>query len=165
MMTAIAMEPEDDDPDDHADLSLPDVGHDLAPTNEMIVQGNVGNGQRDAFTPELTKRIQVERKEMQVELKRSRREAYEEGIKDALSEVAKLQTGIIEQGNVILQRLQDGTITHEELSSTELGTLKLANTAAKEAADRAVGKAKTTSEVTTTGAILHLLTGQVPNGE
>lgn len=161
MMTAIAMEPEDDDPNDPPAPMLPDVGEDLAPTNEMIVKGHVGNGQRDAFTPELTKRIQVERKEMQIELKRGRREAYEEGVKDTLVEVGKLQKGLIEQGNAILKRLQDGIITQDELTATELGTLKLANTAAKEAADRAVGKAKTTTEVNTNGQVLHLLMGKV----
>ena len=163
MSAVAAPEPGDESSDDPTDPLLPEVGEDLSPTNEMIVKGRVGNGRRDQFTPQLANRIQVERREMQRELKKGRREAYEEGVKDTLKAAGDLQSGLIEQGNAILKRLQDGAVTHDELTAVELGTLKLAQAAGKEAADRSIGKAKTTSEVKHDGHLLHLLMGKVQN--
>lgn len=153
MMTAIGMiDPEDDD-----DSMLPDVGFEVAPTSEQIVQGHVGNGTRDQFTPELASRIQVERAEMKREIAASRREAYEEGMKDALKESASLTTGLVGIGNEILERLEQG----EDLDRLMLDTLKLANTASAQVPDRAIGKAKAITEIKTETKILNMFHGRV----
>jgi hypothetical protein len=136
---------------------FPDIGSDLAPTPERIVEGKVGNGTYDRLTPELAKRIQVERREAKAEIRRSRREAYEEGVKDALGEIAKLEHGILEIGSALLAKLEHG----EALTKRELDTLKLAKDMASEMKDRGLGKARTTHEVSGSVSLLHLLHGKV----
>lgn len=138
-----------------ADTPLPIIGDDVSPTSEMIVRGHVGNGTRDKLTSELAKRIQAERQAMVAEAKAGRRAAYEEGMKDALMKVAGVQSGILDLGHRLLERLELG----EDLTRVELDTLKLAQSAAKEIADRAIGKPKTTAEVRTQQSILHLIAG------
>lgn len=150
--------PEESEPE-IVDVPLPDVGDDMTPTAEMIVQGRIGNGVHARLDSELAKTLQAERTEMRREINASRREAYEEGVKDTLSQVQDLQQGILKIGVELMKRLETG----EPLSKKELDTLKLAQSTAKELADRAVGKAKTTSEVKSQSSILHLIAG-IDNG-
>jgi hypothetical protein len=157
------MSREHDNSKSDADESLPDVGEDLAPTNEMIVQGKIGNGTYDRFTPELAKQIQVERTENKRLVERTRRESYEEGQRDMLKQVEGLQGGILGLGAKILQRLENGDVLPEELTPTELGTLKLAHQAGLEVRNAAIGKPKTVAEVSTQTNILHLIAG-IDNG-
>lgn len=153
------MSREHDNSQSEPDTTLPDVGKDLAPTSEMVVQGKVGNGTYDRFTPELAKQIQAERTENKRLVERTRREAYEEGQRDMLSQVESLQGGILGLGAKILQRLESGEVLPEELTPTELGTLKLAHTAGLEVRNAAIGKPKTTAEISTQTNILHLIAG------
>jgi hypothetical protein len=134
---------------------LPDVGDDLSPTTEQILAGRIGNGKWDSLTPELAKTFAAERREMGRQIKVSRREAYEEGMRDALGQIADFETGIINLGSALMERLQLG----EALSQRELDTLKLAQKTAIEMKDRAIGKPKTVAEVTTQKSILHLIAG------
>lgn len=151
----------DDQQVDPSDASLPVVGEDLAPTPEQIVEGRIGNGSWERISPQIASRLQAERAEMKREIKRSRREAYEDGMKDALRQVSSLQQGILDIGVELLKRLELG----ETLTRKELDTLKLAQSSAKEVADRAVGKPKTTAEVKNETSILHLLMGKVEHGD
>lgn len=155
-MTALAM---DEPEDDNVDVALPDVGVESAPSSEDIVQGRVGNGTYDRFTPELASRMNAERAEMKREVIRARREAYEEGMKDALAESANLTTGLVKLGNDILKRLENGESV--KLSQRELDTLKLANTANKDIPDRAIGKPKARSESDNQTTVLNVLMGRV----
>lgn len=138
---------------------LPDIGHDMAPSSEMIVMGRIGNGTHDSFTPELAKRIQLERRQNADALKASRKEAYEEGMKDALARIASFEKGILDIGIELMKRLDKG----EPLTRKEVDTLKLAQKTAVEMKDRAMGRSKTTAEVKTQKSILHLIAGITPD--
>ena len=138
-----------------SDPMLPPFGEDKVPSAEMIVEGKVGNGSNERFTSKLASTIQGERAVMKRELAAGRQDAYEEGMKDALGQIAFLETGIVEIGVSLLKRLELG----DTLTRKELDTLKLAQQAAKEMKDRAMGKSKSTTEVTTTTSILALVAG------
>jgi len=144
-----------DNHDHPDDIVLPDIGRDKAPTEDMIIRGAVGNGSWERFTPALASQIQLERAEMKRELKLGRKEAYEEGVKDALGSIAALEIGILEIGTTLLDKLGRG----EALSRKEIDTLKLAQKAAVEMKDRAMGRSKTMAEVKTQQSILHLIAG------
>jgi hypothetical protein len=154
---------EDSRPEDDIEAAdavvLPDVGDDKTPSSDMILRGAHGNGKRQSLTPELARQLQLERKKMHEENRLSRREAYEEGMRDALARIAGFETSILDIGIALLDRLDRG----EALSRKEIDTLKLAQKSAIEMKDRAMGKAKTMSEVKTQNSILHLIAGIVPD--
>lgn len=136
---------------------LPDAGVELAPTSEQIVRGAIGNGTRDRFTSELASTIREERKVAKQETKKARTEGYNEGMKDGLQLAGKYTKNLVKLGDDILERLNQG----EELTRLELDTLKLAQVAAKEVADRGVGKAVARSEVKNDTKILNLFHGKI----
>ena len=144
--------PTPDPTDNDADIVLPDVGDEAAPTSEMVAKGNVGNGTWDEFTPELAGTIQRERAESKRETALAREEAYEEGMKDALQLSGRLTTGIVQIGVQIVERLEQG----EEMDRLLLDTLKLANTASGQVPDRAIGKSKQRQESDNKTTILNL---------
>lgn len=135
------------------DDTLPDIGEELAPTNEMILEGRVGNGTWDDLTPELASRVQAERKEAGKAVKKARREGYNEGMKDALEISGRVTKGIASLGDRLLERLEG----NDEMTRLELDTLKLAQSSAKEIADRGVGKAKAITEIRNETKILNLI--------
>ena len=134
---------------------LPDVGEDMAPTPQMIVQGKVGNGVQPRLTSEQSKQLAKERKQMRIEIKRSRQEAYEEGAKAILGEGSELENNVISHALALSKRLEAG----EALSRTELDTLRLGLNTFAEVKNRAMGKSVTKTEVNTQGGVLHLLMG------
>lgn len=138
--------------DDVADVELPDVGDEAAPSSEMVAKGNVGNGTWDRFTPELASTIQKERAENKRQIAIAREDAYEEGMKDALAMSGRLTTGIVQIGVEIVERLEQG----EEMDRLLLDTLKLANAASTQIPDRAIGKAKQRQESDNKTTILNL---------
>ena len=136
-------------------LDMPAIGKDLAPTQDMIVEGRVGNGSWERINAETTKRIQLERRENKAEIAKARVEAYERGVNEALGTISKLESSIVEIGSRLLERTAEG----EPLTRAELETLKLAHKVAESMKDRAIGKPVTKAEVKTQQSILHLIAG------
>lgn len=141
---------------------LPDVGVEIVPTEQDIVEGRVGNGTWPKLNSELTKRIQLERREMKIELAQGRREAYENGVRDTLGSIGQLESGILEIGEKILQRVEDGEL---KLGKNDLALLKLAQKTAEDMKNRALGKPTTHHEVKSQSSILHLIAGIQPDGD
>lgn len=139
--------------DSESGTEFPDVGTDMAPSNEMIVEGKVGNGTHDRFTPELQKQIQLERKKNAEVVKQSEREGYLAGIRDSYAKVGELERGILDIGLQVMKAREEG----EPLTKRELDSLKLAQDTAKEMKDREGGKSTSRHEVKQETTILALL--------
>ena len=149
------MTDEPDEPEVVSGTVIPDIGNDATPTLDMVLKGRVGNGFASQITTAAAEVIQKERRASKELAKLGRREAYEEGVKDALGAVARLEGGILSIGEALMQRIERG----EALNGNELATLRLAQKTSEDIKNRAMGRPKTTAEVTTQSSILHLIAG------
>lgn len=137
------------------DFIIPDIGVDMTPTPEMIAKGKIGNGVSKPLDKQMAETIQKERREMKRREKESRREAYEEGVKDALGAIANFEQSLMKIGSSLLDKVEHG----KPLTKSEVETLKLIQSNAENMKNRALGRPVTRAEVKQEVGILHLIAG------
>lgn len=113
-----------------------------------------GHGSRNpAKHPDAARALAKQRADMRRQQKESRREAYEQGVRDALGRIADLESGLVEIGAQLMEKVRLG----EALSKRELDTLALAQKTAEAMKDRAMGKATTKHEVKQQQSLLAMI--------
>ncbi len=141
---------------------FPEIGDDATPTTDMIVKGKVGNGISaghgdDDYALELMKTMQAQKQEHRKELKKAREASYEEGVKDSLQVIASLESGLVDIGNIVMEKLTKG----EKVTANEMVLLKLAQKTAEDMKNRALGKSKSITETTVKNTTLNLIAGKI----
>lgn len=125
--------PESDSP------AFPQVGRDLVPSPAQIAAGRIGNGAWD-LTDASVERAQYEIHQAKRAERDERRQFFHESAKDALADAIKLHHSIIRRGNDVMARLEDPD-EDRPVTAKDMQVLAMAQKAAKELTDRAIGRA------------------------
>lgn len=140
-------------PETEPSLSFPQAGRDLTPSAEMLAKGKHGNGAWN-LTDGSVQAAYAETHQIKKEMQDERRHHFNEEAKDALSDAVRLHKRVIDAAHRIMDKMEAG---EERVNGAELSILNKGLASAKELADRATGKARTSAETTEVHSTLAFL--------